>query len=81
MTSETEGFSTQQRILDIYLEALEKIYPNEDFTYIHNTDEQIQVLRRALVQVQTGVRQTSHARIARAALKAASYERINGSSS
>jgi hypothetical protein len=58
---------------EIYLKAMEKIAWQVNF---NDWDEQ--ELKKALVNISDGTRQTKEARIARKALKDATYARLSG---
>lgn len=75
MTSKNEDSSTQQRVLEIYAEAILKIDPNYFNDPINIDAEKV---RKELIKYTNTTRQTRQAIIARRALKAASYERIYG---
>lgn len=80
MSLKNEDSSTQQRVLSIYWEAVLKIDPIfHPSSEGRSADEVEQDLRKFLLKYCVGVRQTPDARISRRALKAAAYERINGS--
>lgn len=68
--------TTSDPVREIYLEAVQKIYPYANGRWIESpTDE----LRRILMDVSDRTCQTPEARIARYAMKSAAYARLEKS--
>lgn len=80
MNLKNEDYSTQRRVLSIYWEAVGKLSTTYALPQIVMSDDETENrLRRILLKNCVGVRQTPDARIARRALTAAAFERINES--